>query len=70
MEPPAGAAPAEPPYNGSLQAAARRRNGRRETTCIPQSRDCLSLSQVGLLFPVNHAPKWCPRPGSHRRSPA
>ena len=37
MEPPAGAAPARHPYNGSRQAAARRRNGRRETTCTSKA---------------------------------
>jgi len=32
------------------------RVGRRETTCIPRPRGCLIPSQVGPLFPVNHAP--------------
>ena len=63
MEPPAGAAPARLSYKGSLQAAARRRNGR--SLVLPWIQrayeTCLSAGSTAFVLR-----KWSPHPELHQ----
>jgi len=59
MEPPAGAAPARLSYKGSLQAAARRRNGRSPQCCPGRGwrmRPAWALARL----------RWSPHPELHQ----